>query len=310
MDALLSVNWIALLVLVIALLLFKALNWIAYKVNWTFVILISMVMGAVVGIVFASEGNSYMTWLALIGDVYVNLITALVAPVILVSVISGLIQLNDKEKMKRIGTKSVFWLMLSSAIAIVITVIFGSTQIGRGAGSVFSDISSVAGSTLEAYQEMETSFDQILLKLFPTNIVGDLAADNIVAIIIIAVAVAVAYVSVSSEEGEDKVKTFKDLIEGMKKIIFYILSYVIDLTPYAVLCLTAISASQLLSDKEALVQVILLVAMIYVVCLVQTYGVNAIILKFAAAVKFFKKTFDAQATAFTTQSSVGSFYYN
>lgn len=310
MDALLSVNWIALLVLVIALLLFKALNWIAYKVNWTFVILISMVMGAVVGIVFASEGNSYMTWLALIGDVYVNLITALVAPVILVSVISGLIQLNDKEKMKRIGTKSVFWLMLSSAIAIVITVIFGGlTQIGRGAGSVFSDISSVAGSTLEAYQEMETSFDQILLKLFPTNIVGDLAADNIVAIIIIAVAVAVAYVSVSSEEGEDKVKTFKDLIEGMKKIIFYILSYVIDLTPYAVLCLTAISASQLLSDKEALVQVILLVAMIYVVCLVQTYGVNAIILKFAAKlspVKFFKKTFDAQATAFTTQSSVGS----
>ena len=103
MDALLSVNWIALLVLIIALLLFKVLNKLAYKINWTFVILISMVMGAVLGIVFASENNSYMTWLALIGDIYVNLITALVAPVILVSVISGLIQLNDKEKMKRIG---------------------------------------------------------------------------------------------------------------------------------------------------------------------------------------------------------------
>ena len=110
MDALLSVNWIALLVLIIALLLFKVLNKLAYKMNWTFVILISMVMGAVLGIVFASENNSYMTWLALIGDIYVNLITALVAPVILVSVISGLIQLNDKEKMKRIVTKSVFWL--------------------------------------------------------------------------------------------------------------------------------------------------------------------------------------------------------
>ena len=67
MDALLSVNWIALLVLIIALLLFKVLNKLAYKINWTFVILISMVMGAVLGIVFASENNSYMTWLALIG---------------------------------------------------------------------------------------------------------------------------------------------------------------------------------------------------------------------------------------------------
>ena len=47
MDALLSVNWIALLVLMIALLSFKALNWIAYRVNWTVVILISMVIGAV-----------------------------------------------------------------------------------------------------------------------------------------------------------------------------------------------------------------------------------------------------------------------
>lgn len=35
MDALLSVNWIALLVLMIALLSFKALNWIAYRVNWS-----------------------------------------------------------------------------------------------------------------------------------------------------------------------------------------------------------------------------------------------------------------------------------
>ena len=47
MDALLSVNWIALLVLIIALLLFKVLNKLAYKMNWTFVILISMVMGIV-----------------------------------------------------------------------------------------------------------------------------------------------------------------------------------------------------------------------------------------------------------------------
>ena len=68
MDALLSVNWTALIVLIIALLMFRALNWIAYKVNWTFVILISMVMGAVIGIVFASEGNSYMTWLSLLGN--------------------------------------------------------------------------------------------------------------------------------------------------------------------------------------------------------------------------------------------------
>ena len=100
MDALLSVNWIALLVLMIALLSFKALNWIAYRVNWTVVILISMVIGAAIGVVFASEGNTYLVWLNLIGQAYVKLIKALVAPVILVSVISGLISLNEREDEK------------------------------------------------------------------------------------------------------------------------------------------------------------------------------------------------------------------
>ena len=175
------------------------------------------------------------------------MITALVAPVIFVSVISGLIQLDDKEKMKRIGTKSVFWLLVSSAIAIVVTIVFGmATQVGKGAQAVFADIAGVSSTTLDAYKEMGTSFDKIILNLFPTNVFGDLAADNVVAIIIIAVAIAVAYVSVASDEGEDKVKPFKSIIEAVKKIIFRILSYVIDLTPYAVLCLTAVSASCLL----------------------------------------------------------------
>ena len=86
MDLLCSVNWIALLVLAITLLLFKVLNQLAMKINWTFVVLISMVMGAVIGLVFASDNNSYLVWVDLIGDIYINVITALVAPVILISI--------------------------------------------------------------------------------------------------------------------------------------------------------------------------------------------------------------------------------
>lgn len=310
MDLLLSVNWTALLVLAIALLLFKALNYIAYKVNWTLVILLSLVMGAVLGILFASEDNSSLVWLELIGKIYVNIITALVAPVVLVSVISGFISLNNKEKMKRIGFRSVFWLLLSAAAAIAMSMFFGIvTGIGKNGGAVFADISAVTDSTLSSYEGMKTSFDQVLLSLFPSNVIGDMSSNNVTAIIIIAVAAAVSYVGAASDEGEDKVKSFRNLIDALKRIIYRILSYVIDLTPYAVLCLVAGSASRLFSDKDAMIQLILLVALIYFVCFLHTYGFNAILLKFYAKVsplKFFRKTFDAQAVAFTTQSSVGS----
>ncbi len=310
MDLLCSVNWIALLVLAITLLLFKVLNQLAMKINWTFVVLISMVMGAVIGLVFASDNNSYLVWVDLIGDIYINVITALVAPVILISIMSGFISLNSKEKMKSIGLTSVLWLLASSAAAIVLSYIFGAiTGLGKGAEAVFADIASVSDSTISSYEELATSFDKVILKFFPTNVIGDLSNDNVVAIIIIAIAVAVAYVGISSEEGEEKVAAFKNLVEALKNIIYRILAFVIDLTPFAVLCLVAGSASQIFEDKKSLVQLVLLVVMIYVVCLVHSYGFNAIIIKCVAKLsplKFFKKILPAQITAFTTSSSVGS----
>lgn len=310
MELILGVNWTALFVLTIALLLFELLYWLSYRINWTLVILLSLVLGAVIGVVFASEDNGNLVWLDLIGNIYVNCITALVVPVILISIMSGFISLNDKEKMKNIGLKSVFWLLLSAAIAIVLSLFFGLVLgLGKGAAPVFADIASVSSSTIDAYAGLKTSFHDVLLNLFPTNVISDLASNNVVAIIIIAVAFAVASVGVSSDEGADSVAGFVKVVEGIKKILFRILSYIIDLTPFGVLSLVAVSASKIFTNKDAVLQLILLVALIYAVSLVHSYGVNAILLKVFAKVsplKFFKKIFQAQATAFTTQSSVGT----
>jgi hypothetical protein len=310
MEFLLQVNWIALAVLAIVFLLFALLKFLSEKINWTFVILLSLVFGAVVGIVFGSENNSYLVWVDLLGDIYINLITALVAPVILVSIVSGFISLNDKDKMKKIGLKSVVWLLISSAAAIILSLFFGLiVGLGKNAGSVFAGIGSVSDGTVSAYEGLKKSFSDVVLGLFPSNVVGDLSSNNVVAIIIIAIALAVAYVSVAHSEGEEKVITFKKFVESFKKIIYKILEFVIDLTPYAVLCLIAGSASKIFTNADAILQLLLLVGMIYLVCLVHTYGFNALVLRFAAKVsplKFYKKIFQAQATAFTTQSSVGT----
>ena len=118
MDALLSVNWIASFVLAITLLLFKFLHVLSKKIKWVYVMLLAIVLGAIVGVVFQSPSNEYLVWLNVIGQVYIKCITALVAPVILLSVIAGLIQLNDKEKMKKIGFTSVLWLLIASAVAV------------------------------------------------------------------------------------------------------------------------------------------------------------------------------------------------
>jgi hypothetical protein len=310
MDLLLQVNWIALFVLAIVLLLFVVLTVLSYKINWTFVILLSLVFGLVIGIVFGSEDNSYLVWTDLIGDIYVMIIKALVAPVILVSIISGFISLNDKDKMKKIGLKSVAWLLIIAAGAIVLSIIFGLIfQLGKGASSVFANIGSVSDGTVSAYEGLKKSFSDVIKGLFPSNIVGDIADNNVVAIIISAVAIAVAYISIAKNEGEEKVVTFKKFIESLKSIIYKIVEYVVDLTPYAVLCLIAGSASTICSNPSSILQLLLLVAAIYFVSLLHAYVFNGLLIKFVAKlnpISFFKKISQAQVTAFTTQSSVGT----
>ncbi len=310
MDFILNVNWIALFALALAGLLFVLLWWLSDHINWTLVILLSLGIGAVFGIVFASEDNSYLIWIDLIGDIYVNAITAMVAPVILISILSGFISLNDKQKMKSIGLRSVFWLMLSAAAGIVLSLIFGlGLGLGKGAGAVFAEINSVSDSTVTAYSELRSSFDSVILNLFPTNIINDLGSNNVVAIIITAVVLAVACVSVASDEGAETVAPFVKVVEAFKKILFKVLSYIIDLTPFGVLCLVAGSASQIFSNRESVIQLILLVGLIYAVSLIHIYGFNSILLKVWGKVSplaFFRKIFQAQATAFTTQSSVGT----
>jgi hypothetical protein len=310
MNFLLSINWIGLLSLAIVLLLFVVLKVLDGKINWTFVILIALALGAVVGILFSSEDGSYLVWVTLIGDVYVQIIKALVAPVILVSIIAGFISLRDKDAMKTLGFKSVFWLLAASAAAIVLSLIAGiTTKIGANAASVFAGIADISSSTVNAYAGLTKPFDEVLLSLFPSNIAGDIADNNVVGIIIIAVAFAVGYVSVARKEGEENVITFKNFVLASKKIIYKILDYVIDLTPYAVLCLIASSAGTLFSNRNAMIQLALLVVLIYAVALIHTYLYNGLIVRFFGKlnpIKYFKKIASTQATAFTTQSSVGT----
>lgn len=87
--------------------------------------IIALALGAAIGLVFASKDNAYLVWVDLLGDLYIQLITLLVAPVILLSILSGFIRLGSGKRMKRIGAQSVFWMLLQSALAVLLSLIVG-----------------------------------------------------------------------------------------------------------------------------------------------------------------------------------------
>ena len=220
-----SINWIFYLATTIILLLFIFIRYISERMNWTLVILLSLLLGGAVGILFSSEGNSYLKAAELIGDVYVGVITALAVPVILVSIISSFISLQNKDKLKKIGIRSIAWLLFSTVLAILLSIFVGTALgIGKNAASVFETIGEVSDSSVSAYAGLQRSFYDVLLGLFPSNIVNDIASNNIVAVIIIAVSIAVAYIGIAKEDGESQLSVFRDFINAFKKIIYKILA--------------------------------------------------------------------------------------
>lgn len=246
-----------------------------FKLNFSLLTVLALGLGIALSLVFDGQVDS----LNLLGNIYINLITALVAPLIFVSIISSITYVGSLKKLRSIGLRSVVWLLLTNLIAIVITLGV-AIPLHIGSGVKLVDDESTAG-----FLTSQTApLDQVILNFFPKNIVGDLSGNRVVPIIITATVLAIAIVSVGRQKDVSIVKRF---FEQTKDVIYKAVGYVVELTPYAVVVLGATSTAATTSKADALLA----------------------LLKFVAHVPpltFFKAVLPAQTTAFATQSSVAT----
>ena len=115
--------------------------------------------------------------------------------------------------------------------------------------------------------------------------------------------------SLIADKHPQKVAPFKALVESVREIIYRAVGFVISLTPYAVLALTASFTSTVSADTSQLWPLFTLLVVAFVVCFAHTYVVNGVFLRVSANVSpvaFFRKILPAQLTAFSTQSSAGT----
>jgi uncharacterized protein len=269
------------------------------RVHFTFVALIALAVGVPIGLV----AGTHVEAIEPVGHIYINILLATVAPLILVAIVSSILSLGSLTKLRSIGLRSIFWLMLSNALAVALALGLGFVfQPGHGLHRVLGGLST------DTVQGQVQSFGQVVVGFFPTNVVQEFSANNIIPIIVIAVTLSVAYLSLAEKEPE-KVRLFRDGTEALKLVIFKVVGYVIRLTPYAIVALTAAmvgSSTDLGNEFKSLVGLLVLV---WGACLLHAYVLNGVILEVFAdvpMVEFFRKIFPAQLTAFTTQSSIGT----
>lgn len=280
----------------VTVILFGVLSYLGRKKNIDFGVLtvLALIFGILIGIVF----KNHVELTAVFGKIYANVISALVIPLLFVSIISSISSLENIRKLKTIGLKSIFWLIANTFAASVLTfIIAGNLKIGK----------AINFTLPEDYDVREVpGFLDTIVGLFPKNIVAHAANGEIIPFIVFTILVGVALVYLQGQNNEEAAP-FKNFIDSANKLMFIIVEFVIDLTPFAVLSLIANAVSTY--GVAELVPLLGILALAYILCAIQMFIIDGALIQIVGGLnplKFFRGFWPAQVVAFTSQSSVGT----
>ena len=284
------------LALIIGLGLFYGLKLMKNKgASFSSRVILASLLGIGLGFVFKGGTELF----GIFGEIYANLLFALVIPLLLTSVIKVVISNKTINRLKSIGLKTVGVLslhnVLGSALGVILAVIFA---IGKDANIPLPDPAEA--------REVPT-FTEAIVDFFPKNVVDDAANGRVIPIIVFAVLIGFVVLSLIEKGKGDKVKPFIDFIDSFSEIINSLVSLVTSFTPYAVLSLIASAIARI--DYTAIKPLVSVLLLTYLASFIHSYITTGALLSIFAGLnpfKFFKKNFSVQAIGFTTQSSVGS----
>ena len=268
------------------------------KMSLPMQILIALVAGVVVGLLcyMTNTGDFTTKYLKPFGDIFVNLLKFIVVPVVLFSMIDGIISMGDMKKVGSVGWKTVAYFMVTTAIACVIGLVFANIFLGAG---LFPTLAT-EGVTYEAKEF--GGYMSVLVGIFPSNMWQSFSNANMLQVIVIAL-----FFGGSILAAGEKAKLCRDIVTSFYSVIEKLMSFVIGLSPIGVFTyMTWVVATQGAAILVSLALVILCAYIGYIVHAVLVYSLSAKVFANISPVTFFKKASAAMIFAFTSTSSAAT----
>lgn len=228
---------------------------------------------------------------AFMGDLFVRAIRMLVAPIVLVTIASGITTLADPKKLGSLGARTVGLFALTTAIAVTVGMAV-ATLLRPGIGAPLGSAAPHAlGEAVTPYQQ--------LIGIVPLNIFEALAKGDMLALIFVSILLGTGTV-VAGEAG----KPFARLLQSASAVLLRVVGIVMEATPFGVFALIANAIAS--NGTAVFVHVGWLALAVVLGSLIQILFVHSLLLRFAArlpVLPFFRGIVDALVVAFSTASS-------
>ena len=136
------------------------------KLSLPMQILIALILGVIVGLLCFFTDNASFTesYLKPFGTIFVNLLKFIVVPVVLFSMIDGILSMDDMKKVGAVGWKTVAYFTATTAIACVIGLV--CANIFNNAG-LFPTLALEEGASWD--KATSANFMDTLVGMFPSN---------------------------------------------------------------------------------------------------------------------------------------------
>ena len=202
--------------------------------SFTKKVLFSMVTGIVVGLLI----NNFFIPNQLIESILINqvfhtissifliLLKMIVLPLIFVSIISGIISINDVNTLGRLGIKTLTLYIFTTMIAITLALFISSFV------NYNIEVIDAVNNTKQVLAAEPSS--NFILSLFPQNFFAALVDGNVIQVLSFAI-----FIGISASYIKNEIPEFVNLIDNLNKIFNKMVLIIISFTPIAVFALLA-----------------------------------------------------------------------
>lgn len=261
-------------------------------------IFIALILAVIVGLLMQKIPDVATAYIKPFGTIFLNLIKFIVGPIVLFSIMAGIVSMRDLKKLGAIGGTTLIYYFFTTAIAISIGLVFAS--LFKGA---FPTLST---SSLTYAPTQTTSMIDTFVNMFPANFIVPISSANMLQVIVMAILIGFAVIQLG-EKAEGAITT----INRWNDIFLKCMEMILKLSPIGVFCLLApVIALNGAAVIGSLAKVLLCAYICYILHAVIVYSFSVSVLGGVSPLRFFKEMAPAIVFAFSSASSVGTLPLN
>lgn len=258
----------------------------------------ALILAIVVGLLMRGHSEFADAYIQPFGVIFLNLIKFIVCPIVLFSIMSGIVSMKDIGKVGKTGGITVIYYLLTTCLAIITGLI---------GGYLFRGIFPVISTTSVTYEAKgSASVMDVLVGIFPSNFLTPFLEANMLQVIIMAVLLGFSVILVG-----DRASGAVDAVNTLNNIFMKSMELILRLSPVGVFCLlTPVVAGNGVEVVGSLARFILVAYLGYLIHAIAVYSFSVAALGGVSPVTFFKEMMPAMLFAFSSASSVGTLPLN